>query len=676
MKHTPVIFILLLIYTTFIRDGVTQDDTQWRLPKGAKARLSKGQINSIKYSPDGTQIVVGSPTGIWLYDVRTGAELALFTDHVPSAEPVAFSIDSKRLVGAAYDAILIWDVATGNLLISISGRKLQIKALRILEDGKTLLCENHNHSVGLWDITTASKIKHFNPEPSSRFGDVLRSAFGYKVTAAVLYLNKIQENGLYAVGYKNGKIRLMDASTGKHLKTFQGPEGYISQLVFSPDGSTLAVNTNDAPIRLWDVNTGKSLIDLTQKAKMWGILTFSKDGKTLACQRQSGEVELLDIATKTLRTTLGAGLDPPIHALAFSPDDSQTVAGVNPEGEIRVWDANTGEELSVFSTGHKQRLTALAFSPDSRTIASGHMNTVILWDALNFTQLSNGVDPKGWINALVFSPDGSAVSGIRGFAYNKNTRGQLIKEGVKSTLHSWHARTADKLSDLTVESSQGEAPMIPGVGGTAFSTVGGVGVSVFSQKGNMLATSLNSEQATEDYRFTVHVWDIPDRKLNLTLKGHTDKVNALAFTRDGKMLASGSDDGTIQLWDISIGLPTRSLPAGKTGALAFSSDGKILASANSTDSIQLWDVATGRQWTSLKSENGYITVLTFSTDGKTLASGDRYGTIQLWDIATGNVLTTYKGHVNWIKALVFSSDGKTLASGSSDGAMFLWHVPR
>ncbi len=69
----------------------------------------------------------------------------------------------------------------------------------------------------------------------------------------------------------------------------------------------------------------------------------------------------------------------------------------------------------------------------------------------------------------------------------------------------------------------------------------------------MLATTLNSSRATQDYRFTVHVWAIPDRKLNFTLKGHTDKVTTLAFTRDGKVLASGSDDHTIRLWDTSTG---------------------------------------------------------------------------------------------------------------------------
>ena len=517
MKHAFIITILLLIYTLFPYIGIAQDHTQWKLPEGAKARLGKGEIRGISFSPDGTQIAVGSATGVWLYDTHTGAELALFTDYVSEIGLVAFSPDGKTLATGEYDTILIWDVATGNLLKSIKRQRTRIQALRILEDNKTLLCENHNGLVRLWDVTTGLEIKNFNPKSSDRFGGVLSSAFGYEVTTAGLYLNKIQDNGLYAVGYKNGKIRLKDATTGKHLKTFQGPKGRISQLVFSPDGTILAVNTSNAPIRLWDVNTGKSIKDLT-KTKMWGMLTFSKDGKTLACQGRFGDlesIELWDVATQTLRTKLGEDIGANIHIFAVSPD-AKTVARVNRNGEIWIWDTNTGEELSAFSTGHTQRLTALAFSPDNSTIASGHTNTIMLWDARNFTQLSNGVAPKGWISALVFSPDGSTVSGIKSFRFKRRTRGQFIKEGVSSTLSLWDTRTGDKLSDSPVESYFGELPKLPGVQNSSSSSTGAIGVVVFSQNGKMLAAALNADRATEDYRFTVHVWDIPDRKLNLT----------------------------------------------------------------------------------------------------------------------------------------------------------------
>lgn len=674
MKHALAITILFLIHALFFHSVIAQDYTQWKLPEGAKARLGKGQISGISFSPDGSQIAVGSATGIWLYDARTGAELALFTDYMSETGLVAFSPDGKTLVNGMDDTILIWDIATGKLLKSIKRQRARIESLRILEDSKTLLCENYDGSVRLWDVTTGLEKKKFNPKASGGFGGVLQSAFGYEVTAASLYLNKINDNGIYAVGYKNGKIRLKDATTGKLQKTLQGPKDRVSQLVFSPDGTLLVADAIDGPLRLWDITTGRTPKILTQDAKLWGVLTFSKDGKTLACQSQSGKIELWDVATKTLRTTLGEDSRTPIHTFVFSPD-AKTVVTANPSGKIRIWDTDTGAELSVFSTGHTRKFGALAFSPDSTLLASGHINTIMLWDARTFTQLSNRVDTNAWINALAFSADGSTVSSVKSFRFKRRTRGAFIKEGVSSTLSLWDTRTGDKLSDLPVESYLGELPKLPGVQNSSSSSSGAIGMVVFSQNGSMLATALNSDRATEDYRFTVHLWNIPHRTVNLTLKGHTDTVNALAFTPNGNMLASGSDDKTIRLWDTSTGTEILNMPSGKIHALAFSMDGKILASINSVFRIQLWDVGTGSQLTSIEGQNNYGNVLAFSTDSKILACGSRDGTIRLWDVATGNKLSTLKGHVDWVHALRFSPNGNTLASGSSDGAIFLWNVP-
>ena len=121
-------------------------------------------------------------------------------------------------------------------------------------------------------------------------------------------------------------------------------------------------------------------------------------------------------------------------------------------------------------------------------------------------------------------------------------------------------------------------------------------------------------------------------------------------------------------WDTDV-----KYPSSKTNSLAFSEDGKILASSN-PGNIQLWDVGTGTQLKSLKAENDSGTVLTFSTDSNILACGNKDGTIRLWDFSTGNELTTFKGHVDRINTLSFSPDGKTLASGSVDGAIFLWGI--
>ena len=590
---------------------------------------------------------------------------------------MAFSQDGKTLVSGMYGGISLWDIDTGKLLKSFRREESAITTLKIIDDGKTLLCESYDGSVRLWDVNTDVK-KDFYPSSSRGFNGMLRSIIGREITAADLYLNNVNNKGIFAVGYENGKIRLEDASNGEHLKTLQGHKDHVNQLAFSPDGTLLVANTSNAPLRLWDVSTGKSLKTLTQNPRFRGIFTFSKDGKTLACQTWDGEIELWDVASKTLRTTLGAKLDSKIHQLAFS-SDSKRVVGANRNGEIRVWDVNTGDELLSFTTGHIGGTSALAFSPDSSILAGGQGKTIQLWNARTLTQLSNRIDTDGY-TTFVFSPDGNTVTSAKGFTFTKRTRDAFVKESVLGTLSFWDTRTGSRLTEVPIESHKGEAPELPGKISSSMST-GGMGnnIVVFSKNGHMLATALNSDRATKSSRFTVLLWEVwedPRRQSQLTLKGHTDNIIALAFTSNGKTLASGSDDKTIRLWDVSTGTQMSSLRSGKVRALAFSMDGKTLASVSNFSQIQLWNISTGRQLTSLKEQNDSVTVLAFSTDSNILASGSRDGVIQLWDISTGNKLTDLKGHVDWVSTLLFSPDGKALVSGSSEGAIFLWHVPK
>ena len=672
--------------------GDEGDYTRWNLPERATARLNKGRIDGISFSPDGTQIAVGSATGVWIYDVRTGDELALLTDHTSRTGKVVFSPDGRTLATGLNSKILLWNTATGKLLktFKIIEDGL-IKALRIIDDGKTLRCDYYDGSVHLWDITTGIK-KDFRPAPPRGLRGVPRYIMGHEVAATDLYLNNVGNKGIFAVGEIDGKIRLDDAITGRHLKTLQGHKERISKLIFSPDGTLLvSADYDNVPPRLWDVTTGKLIKTLTKDLDIYNrhILNFSKDGKTLACsatsaKTRSRKIELWDVATKTLRTTLSkTKLDSKFGQLAFSPD-SKTVARANRNGEIQVWDVNTGEELSSFRTKHTHGSTTLAFSSDSRILASGQGKTIRLWDTFNFTELSDRIDIDTGFTTMVLSPNGRTLTGVSGFTLEIKGGIDSVIESVRGRLNVWETLTGNKLSEVPVESHKGDVPELPGQKFSSFSSIGMYGPTVFSKNGHMLATVINknghlllidqnSQWATEDNLFTVHLWAVPYKKSHATLKGHTKKINVLAFTPNGKMIASGSDDGTIRLWDTSTGTQMLSIPSRKTNSLAFSEDGKILASSDPVN-IQLWDVGTGRQLKSLKAKNDSVNVLAFSTDSNILACGNRDGTIRLRDLSTGNELTTFKGHVDRINALSFSPDGKMLASGSVDGAIFLWSI--
>ncbi|ARI81869.1 WD40 repeat domain-containing protein [Microcystis aeruginosa] len=160
------------------------------------------------------------------------------------------------------------------------------------------------------------------------------------------------------------------------------------------------------------------------------------------------------------------------------------------------------------------------------------------------------------------------------------------------------------------------------------------------------------------------------------LEGHNSRVNSVSFSRDGKTLATGSDDGTIKLWDVETGQEIRTLSGhnGKVNSVSFSPDGKTLATGSEDKTIKLWNVETGEEIGTLSGHDGYVFSVSFSRDGKTLATGSDDGTIKLWDVETGQEIRTLSGHNGKVNSVSFSSDGKTLAFDSDGGTIKLWYI--
>ncbi len=175
---------------------------------------------------------------------------------------------------------------------------------------------------------------------------------------------------------------------------------------------------------------------------------------------------------------------------------------------------------------------------------------------------------------------------------------------------------------------------------------------------------------------TIKLWEVATGRELRTFSGHLRFVTSVVFTDDGKTLASASWDKTVKLWDVATGRELRTLTGHSSyiDSLAFTADGRKLASGSDDKTIKLWDVATGRELRTLIGHSSLITSVAFSGDGKTLASGSGDNTIKLWDVATGRELQTLTGHSQFVTSVAFSTDGKTLASGSRDKTIKLWEV--
>ncbi|WP_251960483.1 WD40 domain-containing protein [Nostoc commune] len=190
----------------------------------------------------------------------------------------------------------------------------------------------------------------------------------------------------------------------------------------------------------------------------------------------------------------------------------------------------------------------------------------------------------------------------------------------------------------------------------------------FSPDGKLLATG--------DADGKTYLWQVDDGKLLFSCTGHSSWVKSVAFSPDGQTLASGSDDQTVKLWDVHDGKCLKTLQGHSNWvrSVAFSPDGQTLASGSEDQTVKLWDVHTGKCLTTLQGNTNRVRTVAFSPDGETLASGSEKQTIKLWDIRDSKCLTTLQGHNNWVRSVAFSPDGKILASGSDDKTVKLWDV--
>lgn len=188
----------------------------------------------------------------------------------------------------------------------------------------------------------------------------------------------------------------------------------------------------------------------------------------------------------------------------------------------------------------------------------------------------------------------------------------------------------------------------------------------FSPDGKTLASGSRDK--------TIEVWDLKQGRRWYTLTGHEEAVETLAYSPDGKVLASGSRDNTIEIWDLDKGKRWYTLVGHSDWvySVAFSPTEEILASGGRDKSIEIWDLKKGKRWYSLVGHSDRVYGVAFSPDGKVLASASRDKTVKVWNLKKGKELFTLKGHSDWVRTVAFSPSGGTFASGSRDGTIKLW----
>ena len=655
--------------TTFLTTNLNQDSTTWNLPEGARARLGKGSINELAYSPDGTLLAIASTIGVWLYDTNTYQEINLLTEHTGRVESVAFSPDGTTLAsGSSWGSIQLWDVATGTVKQTLTGHT--VWSVAFSPDGTTLASGSADDTIRLWDVDT---------------GTVKQTLTGH--TGWVWSVAFSPDGTTLASGSRDNTIRLWDVATGTGKQTLTGHTREVRSVAFSPDGTTLASGSTDNSIRFWDVATGTLKNALTGHGGSARSVAFSPDGTTLATGSWTG-IRLWDVDTGTLKNAL-TGHTGEVRSVAFSPDGNALASG-SWDDTIRLWDVATGT-LKQTLTGHTGWVNSVAFSPDENTLASISWSTIGLWDVATGTLKNALTGHTGWAWSVAFSPDGNTLAsgGGDGIRLWDVATGTLKNTLTGHTVLVYSVAFSPDGNTLATGSEDNTIRLWDVATGTLKNTLTGhtsrVESVAFSPDGNTLASG--------SWDNTIRLWDVATGTVKQTLTGYTGWVSSVAFSPDGNTLASGGGDDTIRLWDVDIGTLRNTLTGhtSRVESVAFSPDGNTLATGSADGTVLLWDIETseperlaqlkdpnskgGDRWVDLETHDPSLLPSLTSDDSQTeteiifvnlteaeIAYYWVDGTgeeIHYKNVASGDVAyqPTYVGHV-W---LVKEADGDDLA---------------
>ncbi|MBY9008712.1 MAG: hypothetical protein KGD74_02450 [Candidatus Lokiarchaeota archaeon] len=188
----------------------------------------------------------------------------------------------------------------------------------------------------------------------------------------------------------------------------------------------------------------------------------------------------------------------------------------------------------------------------------------------------------------------------------------------------------------------------------------------FSPDGKLIASGSGDK--------TVKIWDFHTGDLIRTLKGHKSYVTSISFSPDGEFIASGSGDKTVKIWEFHTGDLIRTLEGHKSyvNSISFSPDGKLIASGSYDKTIKIWEFPIGDLIRTLEGHKNHVNSISFSPDGKLIASGSGDKTVKIWDFHTGDLIQTLKGHKSSVRSISFSPDGEFIASGSNDQTVKIW----
>ena len=647
----PVVIFRTIGIDTSTVPVMAGDYQRWHLPEDATRRLGKGRIGasdrSVAFSPDGEHLAVASGIGVWIYDVATAREVAL----LPSANrvhSVAFSIDGKMLAaGVRYAGVHLWDVTTHKQIATLPARDyIFITSVSFSPDERTIAFRTIEGTVKMWDVATGS-VTTLEERHGPESGGVALTPDDYSIFNP-LSVSFSPDGRLLASGSHDGTVKLWDVATQTLIAALHGHRLGISSVSFSPDGRLLASGSIDETVKMWDVLARENIATLRGHRRQVSSVSFSRDGRLLASgasgvvggpdseSASDATIKLWDVATKQNIDTFGPH-PRGVYAVSFSPNGKLLASG-SADGTVKLWEVATGNvEFEI--SGHASMGKSVAFSPVEMSLASGSRDgTVKLWDVATGRDAETFGPHALGVNAVSFSPDGTL----------------LASGSHDSTVKLWDVETGTSIASRFTYGCGGQVYSVSfSPDGAIVASADALGVLLWnSATGDQISTPTGFASRVRSVSFSpvepilafgsdfgAKLWDVATHTPIATL-GNASKVNSVTFSPVEPILATaGKDSDQVTLWNLLTRKKIGTL-AGQNvfiESISFSPDGTVLAGGTRDNTVRVWDVATHTPLATLEGHTGRgtsgVTSVSFSHDGTLLASGsDQDGTVLLWDL--------------------------------------------
>jgi WD40 repeat protein len=623
-------------------------------------------------------------------------------NHSKPVTVVAYSNDEHWLATGSEDmTIELWDLhASGPSArpIILNSNGTEIRVMGFSSDGHWLAAGGDNKNALLWNISDISA-------PPFILSGHLANIESLAFSPDVHWL---------ATGSADDNIHLwnlQNPNPEQNSIVLTGHHGDITTLAFDPTGQWLASGSLDATARLWKMtDLGTTSIVLAGHLRNISALAFSPDDHWLATGSYDDTARLWDLkATDPAANPIVlAGHSGKLTSCAFSPDDQWLATG-SEDDTARLWNLKSGDPASnpIILRGHGDAITTLAFSPSTSTNPGGRWlatgssdHSVRLWDLHASDPAANPVILRGHDDAIVtmaFSPDGQWL--VTGSA-DSFTRLWNMGTSVPAENPEILRGPNDEVSQIAF-SQDGRWLAAGSLDGSAFlwdlNTANPPANPLSLRQSNLpifaVTFSLSGHWlATAGGGGTIWLWNLNTANPQANpaeLLGNTNPVTTLAFSTGAssdtldRWLASGSQDGSVRLWDLQtndLNAAPRLMstdPNHPVVGLTFSPDSHWLAAASGF-TVWVWDMSNPKAAPiALKKHEDRVTTLAFSPDGHWLATGSMDKTAQLWVLSSSMPSTNpliLSGHEDSVSVLAFSFDSHWLATGSQDHTVRLWDL--